>query len=336
MKTEKNEFAISVIIPFYNVEKYFQDCLDSLSRQTFQNFETILINDGSTDTSGEIAKRYASSQKNVTIITKNNEGQGKARNQGLMMARGEYIYFLDSDDYILDQTLENLWKAAKLYGADLILFEGKIVHDNSVKKNIVEEEYRFKRIEQYPEKLYNGMEIFYKLRRNKDYSCSVCRQLILRKVLAESKTLFPEKTIHEDELYSFYVFMNCQRVHILPEVLFCRRYRSGSTMTSKKGRRNFQGYQNTCMQIADWYQSHDILKEWKKNARICAGDFFREAIYGVFFRLPLDEQNAIKKEVRDFVLFAKREKGFGDWRVYLICVLWKPYCWYRQNYRRKS
>ena len=333
MNMKDNEFAISVIIPFYNVKKYFQECLNSLSRQTFQNFEVILIDDGSTDTSIEIAENFSLTHKNVTIIKQDNQGQGKARNQGLKIAKGKYVYFLDSDDYLLDHALEKMWQTAEEYHSDLVLFEGETKFDLVSRGNITakESENEFKRKKEYPQKLYHGIDIFHELRQNKEYSCSVWLQLITREVLIENDIWFPEGIIHEDEQYSFLVFMNCQKVHVLPEVLCCHRCRLGSTMTSTRGRKNFWGYQKTCQGIVEWSKTCHVSKEHKKMIQKCAGDFFRDTIYGIYFRLPLEEQYAIKEEANAFVRFAKRRKGFGDWELYLISIFWKPYCWWRQR-----
>lgn len=91
---------VSVIIPIYNVELYLKECLDSVIYQSYQNLEILLINDGSTDKSGDIAKEYASQDKRIRYFEQENQGQSVARNKGLDYANGEYIYFLDSDDWI--------------------------------------------------------------------------------------------------------------------------------------------------------------------------------------------------------------------------------------------
>ena len=91
---------ISVIIPCYNVENYLDKCIESILTQTLSDIEIICINDGSEDNSLELLNNYASSDKRFTIINKKNEGVGIARNTGLAIAKGEYIYFVDPDDWI--------------------------------------------------------------------------------------------------------------------------------------------------------------------------------------------------------------------------------------------
>lgn len=105
----------SVIVPIYNCEKFLNECLDSVLSQTFTDWECICINDGSTDTSGEIAENYASSDKRFKVIHKTNGGEGSARNAGLDAANGEWICFLDSDDILNERTLEYYANIIKKY-----------------------------------------------------------------------------------------------------------------------------------------------------------------------------------------------------------------------------
>ena len=91
---------ISIIVPIYNVESYLKRCLDSLINQTYSNIEIILINDGSTDLSGDISSKYAKIDKRIKLINSSNKGVSCARNKGLELASGDYIMFVDPDDYI--------------------------------------------------------------------------------------------------------------------------------------------------------------------------------------------------------------------------------------------
>ncbi len=114
--------AISVIIPVYNVEKYLPRCLDSVLAQTFSDWEVICINDGSPDNSDKILARYAAADPRFKIITKQNAGLSAARNDGIIAAHGEYILFLDSDDFIHPQTMEIVYSLAQKNNADLVAF----------------------------------------------------------------------------------------------------------------------------------------------------------------------------------------------------------------------
>ena len=111
---------VSVIIPVYNVEIYLRECVDSVINQTYKNLEIILVNDGSTDSSGRICDEYAGLDNRVKVIHRQNGGPSKTRNAGLKKATGKYIYFLDSDDYIENDTFAILVDTAETLNADLL------------------------------------------------------------------------------------------------------------------------------------------------------------------------------------------------------------------------
>jgi len=110
---------ISVIIPVYNVEKHLEKCLESVCKQTFRDFEVICVNDGSTDGSAEILKKYAAKDKRFTVITQENKGLSAARNTGLEHAKAKHIAYVDSDDFVHERFLEILYKASTEYDADI-------------------------------------------------------------------------------------------------------------------------------------------------------------------------------------------------------------------------
>ena len=102
--------SISIIVPVYNVEKYLEKCIDSILNQSYQNLEIILIDDGSTDNSGSICDEYKKKDQRVQVIHQKNQGQSSARNAGLNIAKGSYIGFVDSDDWIEQNMYEKLYK----------------------------------------------------------------------------------------------------------------------------------------------------------------------------------------------------------------------------------
>ena len=115
----------SIVIPFYNAEKYFGECLESIESQTFGNFEVICVDDASTDGSSEVAARYLSDKCRVYKCAER-IGAGAARNIGLKEAKGDYILFLDADDYFEATLLEKMAQAVSAYEPDLILYAGRI------------------------------------------------------------------------------------------------------------------------------------------------------------------------------------------------------------------
>jgi glycosyltransferase involved in cell wall biosynthesis len=132
---------ISVIVSMYNIEKYLEECIESLIKQDLKDIEIILVNDGSTDGTLEIAERYEKAYSNIRIINKTNGGLSSARNVGLFYAKGEYVSFIDGDDYILPSMFELMYQSASEYNSDMVmigysrlLVDGSIIIDKEMTK----------------------------------------------------------------------------------------------------------------------------------------------------------------------------------------------------------
>lgn len=134
-----NNKLVSVIVPIYNVEKYLARCIESIIRQTYTNIEIILVNDGSTDNCGEICKHYAHKDKRIKIVEKKNGGLSDARNAGLKIATGEYVIFVDSDDYIEEELISDTYSKIVENDADICYFNYNQVDEqgNLIEKNIL-------------------------------------------------------------------------------------------------------------------------------------------------------------------------------------------------------
>lgn len=115
---------VSIIVPVYNVENYLKKCVNSLLEQTYSNIEIILVNDGSTDLSGNICDEYKEKDKRITVVHKNNGGQNSARREGIKIANGKYALFLDSDDWLEINAVHDLVLIAEDYDADIVTFGG--------------------------------------------------------------------------------------------------------------------------------------------------------------------------------------------------------------------
>lgn len=122
---------VSVIIPVYNVEKYLCQCLDSLINQTLKDIEIICVDDGSTDNSIEILKEYDAKDSRFIVVTQGNKGAGAARNAGLEFAKGEYLYFMDGDDYLKLDALEKVYQRIVDTNAEICVFENSVYHQST-------------------------------------------------------------------------------------------------------------------------------------------------------------------------------------------------------------
>ncbi len=177
---------ISIIVPIYNTEKYLHNCIDSIIRQTYMEIEIILINDGSTDNSGNICDEYAKKDKRIRVFHNANGGLSNARNFGVQKSNGEYVTFVDSDDSIESDFVETLVFLCKKHGADIVQCNRCYNNEN-------------KGVESDVESVYSNIEAQYLLF-GKDYIPTVnstCK-LINRKIFDDIK--FEEGRIHEDEI----------------------------------------------------------------------------------------------------------------------------------------
>ena len=218
------EIAFSVIIPVYNVENYLRDCLDSVLHQTFEDWEAICVNDGSTDGSASILEEYASLDPRFVVVSQANGGLSAARNAGLKVAKGEYVLFLDSDDWLEQNALEVL--ANNRNGEDMLCFSGRRFFDDEGKyfpSDQLTERYYPTGMDYYNE---NALE-----HRDFAFVCVVLRTY-RRKFLIENGLLFKEGIYHEDNLFTPIACYHAQRIRVINECLYDYRVRSSSIMTS--------------------------------------------------------------------------------------------------------
>lgn len=132
-----NDIKVSVIIPVYNVEKYLEQCLQSVADQTLEDIEVICVDDGSTDHSFEIVKKFAETDSRFIAVQQANGGAGAARNNGLRRARGKYLSFLDSDDFFDEKMLEEAYNCAEKHSADFVVFQSdQFYEDKNEYKNV--------------------------------------------------------------------------------------------------------------------------------------------------------------------------------------------------------
>lgn len=229
---------VSIIIPVYNVELYLREALDSVINQTLKEIEIIIVNDGSTDNSLEIVKEYETKDHRIIVINQENQGLSGARNSGLKIAKGHYIYFMDSDDYIALDTLEICYECALEKQLDFVFFDAQ----SFTKDDIDISEYNYDRSRNIKEKtIYSGKEALKKLLNQKKYRSAVWLNFIRLEYLDRINLKFYPNIIHEDELFTFLLFLFAQKTSYINRKFFQRRIRPRSIMTEKKGEKNLVG-----------------------------------------------------------------------------------------------
>ena len=223
---------VSVIIPIYNTGQWLEECLNSLLNQTLTDIEIICIDDASKDNSLEIVKRYALVDQRINIITLDkNRGQSYARNIGIKTACGEYIYFLDSDDYIAYNAIKDMYQTSISMNLDILYFDAEPVFEDEKYKTVFESYLFHRTAEHYQQRVYKGSELLEQFLIHDEWTCSMPRQFIKRSLIKGNNLLFQEGRIHEDELYAMQCALTANRVSFSPRRYFYRRFRSNSTMT---------------------------------------------------------------------------------------------------------
>ena len=223
---------LSVIIPVYNVENYLNECLDSVTSQTLEDMEIICIDDGSTDNSPDILKEYSKKDKRIKIITKENGGQATARNLGIKEAQGEYIAFVDSDDFIEPTMFEKLYTKAKDNNLDIAMCK-IATYDNQteeIKDNVWY--YMLGVFRDFEKDIFNHKD-------TKEFTCHIAvtpyNKIYKTTLLKENNILFPEGLIFEDEKFFYDTYLRAKRVSIVDEFLYYYRInRKGSTVDTIK------------------------------------------------------------------------------------------------------
>lgn len=218
---------VSVIIPVYNVENYLEECLDSIINQTLKDIEIICINDGSTDNSLEILNDYACSDVRLKIINQENEGQGAARNQGIKLSQGEYIYFMDSDDILELSALEELYNMSKSMDLDILIFK-LINFDDGSHEKYTSKYYEMPFLKKYEGKIFNYNKLGQKAM---DIAVSPPGKLFKRSLIFSMK--FPEGLIFEDNYFFAEAMLKAKRVSFLNKHFYNHRIRNDSTTTTK-------------------------------------------------------------------------------------------------------
>lgn len=216
---------VSVIIPVYNTEKYLRECLDSVVNQTLKDIEIICVDDGSTDNSLSILKEYAEKDDRFVILTQENKGVACARNKGLEVATGEYIGFVDSDDYIINNALHILYTHAHSNNLDMLLYGGTNF-DNITGTNIDNPYYQFKYLpENFDTKCFDYKDCVPFITR---MAVSSCLTLYRHEFISMNNIEFPPHLYFEDNIFFCMALFNAQRIGILKDVFYYRRLRKDS------------------------------------------------------------------------------------------------------------
>lgn len=247
-----NNIKVSIIIPVYNTEEYVLQAVDSIREQTLQELEIIIMNDGSTDGSLGILEELAKEDRRIQLYSQENQGQSVARNQGLEYAKGQYLYFMDSDDMLESDALKSCYEKCETERLDFVCFDAEILNKESALA--VPLSYNRSKCLQ-ANSLYSGVEMLQKQLDTKSYSPSPCLVLIRTAFFRDHHFNFYPAIIHEDQLLITLLHLKAQRVMYIHRNFFKRRFRNDSTMTRRFSWRNMKGYLTVSQEMTSFRSS---------------------------------------------------------------------------------
>ena len=273
---------VSVILPIYNVAPYLEETFESLIHQSMHDIEIIAVNDGSTDNSEEIIKRYQQQDGRIIALSQANKGQSSARNLALQHASGQYIYMMDSDDILTNtDALQLCYDYAEKNKADFIFFDGESFSKEGAKRpswntkrtHLVEENTRC-----------NGEALLNLMLDKSVHNCVVWLLFIRKDFLDRIKLRFYEGIIHEDELFTAILTLSSNNIYCLKQNLVGHRIRQASTMGINFSKRNLNCYLTVADELLRFRRTPIIHK------------FLRYTLSKVFYTghlIPLKDKPAI-------------------------------------------
>ena len=326
----KEQPLISVIIPVYNVEKYLAQCLDSVLNQTYPNLEIICVNDGSKDGSLKILQQYAHKDTRVRIIDKKNAGVSGARNDGLACAQGNYIMFVDSDDWIEPRTCEIAIHGMFMHDADVVMWSYvSETESRSFQKVIFPETTVFEK-EEVRAKLHRrfvgaiGEELSHP--ELVDSLCPVWGKLYKRSLIEKSGAKFvdlAEIGSYEDGFFNLEVFGEANKAVYLAEHLYHYRRDTSASVTSGYNPRLFNQWQNLYDRMESYIQANHLGETYQAalENRVALG------ILGLGLNIAASAQ-PITGKVKDIHTIISQEryrKAYKALSLHYFPVHWKVF-----------
>lgn len=296
----KNEKLVSIIVPIYNAEKYLEKCISSIINQTYSNLEIILINDGSKDKSIDICNKYAKMDNRIIVIDKENEGVSIARNKGIQIANGEWISFIDADDWIEPNMYEVMLSKSKNKELDVVICNCYINKNNNEVKNsfltLNDTFYNKEEINVFQRKfLCKGIKKY------KPYVWGIgapwCK-LYRSKLIKENDIKFvPGLTRNEDGLFNLYIFEYAKKLLYVSECLYHYRILSSSLSHGKQENivKNTEKNLDELIKFADKFNKDEIFVNGVYSRIITSTQQYLQYLF--FYDINIKSYKKKKKEI---------------------------------------
>lgn len=265
---------VSIVIPVFNTEQYLEVCLESVINQTYSNIEIIVINDGSTDSSANICQSYAENDSRITFIDKDNEGVSITRNIGIDLACGEWIYFLDSDDFLDLTTFEKIVSKSNTSNADIIHFGNR-----TLKYGNILDEYSY-----VNDHFYTKIKLF--LNENVSNAVPVSLTFIRHEVVRSNKIYFNDQMKHyEDILFVYFLYCHTSKILVLKDIFYNQVIREDSASRKEFSIKVLKDRLLFLENICKYAKKNMLIKEYQKTINNSLKGFFIDAAHYENFHL---------------------------------------------------
>lgn len=272
-----DDYVISIIVPVYNVENYLTKCLDSLIHQKSNNYEIILVNDGSTDDSHKLCLNYQKKfPEKVKYFLKENSGLSETRNFGIKKASGKYIMFVDSDDYLDSNSIDKLIKLIKLNSPDILYFGYYYETEDVMEK-------RFTYFSE-KDKLYDLDEYMMSELKQRNLSIPACFAVYKKDLIIENDLYFASGILHEDERWSPQILLKSKKIYLSSINIYHYIQRAGSITHKKDKTKNGLHLIETAEILLDKSNSIKNKKIKKMFKNKCAMLYMRGLTIGNLYR----------------------------------------------------
>lgn len=290
--------SVSTIVPIYNAEKYLEKCVDSIIAQTYKDVEIILVNDGSVDRSGAICDEYSKRDSRIKVIHKENGGLSSARNAGLDVASGEYVSFVDSDDWIENDMIETLYNVCASNGAEIACGGRYDVYPKSTIVGLCPQKTECITVQEMIKKLFASTEC----------DCSVCDKVFKRSLFNEIR--FPLGQINEDEAIFYNLLTNVNQVSMVNKPLYNYFHRTSSITTSDFTERKL-------VYLVNASKTKALIEEAYPELKYDAQVFYATKLF--WFLTMIDESsNKARKKFKN--LFKEKLRELSTLKGYLSSV----------------
>lgn len=278
----------SIIVPIYNVENYIAACLDSILCQNYDDYEIIAINDGSTDRSREILNEYKSKTDKLTIISQENGGLGSARNKGIENAEGDYLVFIDSDDYIDCHMLKQINEIIKVYDVDILAFDGYRVTESGEIIDIISSDIYTEEYNDLSHKQFLMLEP------------TGCTKIYKKKLFIDNSIRFPEKLWYEDLATVFKLSLSAKTLGYYKKSFYYYVQR-GESITHSSNVKRMMEIMDAFDEEMNYYKKHGAFEKYYSEIE---WNCFLHVLYYSAFRLFMSGYHI--KEMKILSEYAKK------------------------------